>query len=41
MVFVKINGLYYHFNEPRTILEACLDPKVNIEIPRFCYHENA
>jgi NADH dehydrogenase/NADH:ubiquinone oxidoreductase subunit G len=32
-------ALYYNVPDGTTILEVCLDRKVDIEIPRFCYHE--
>lgn len=39
MIFIKINGIYYNVAEGTTILEVCLTRKVDVELPRFCYHE--
>ena len=39
MVYVRINGVYYNVPAGTTILEVCLDRKIDVELPRFCYHE--
>jgi NADH dehydrogenase/NADH:ubiquinone oxidoreductase subunit G len=39
MVYIKINGIFYNVPEGATILEVCLNRKIDVELPRFCYHE--
>lgn len=37
--YCKINGQYFNVEKGRTILEVCASKEIDIEIPRFCYHE--
>lgn len=39
MAYIKINGLFFNVTPGTSILEVCLNRKVDVELPRFCYHE--